>query len=117
MPVQRLWAECSLRTPATLNTEVSSPAMFSSRFQWSDNVFRVGGGRVSCPRSEDIGGNAVFGNAWIACGIIGGCSFGLHSSGEGAVCGSGLAALRDGWRKYHNRRPGKIRPHEGASEK
>src|SRR5712691_11363714 len=117
MQAQRWWAACCLRTPATLTTAASSPAMFSSHFQRNDNVFQEGGGYVRSPRSEDIEVHAALGSGWMACGIIGGCCCGRHSSGEGAVCGSGLAALRDGWRKYHHQRPGKIWPHQGASEK
>src|SRR6266571_6891032 len=116
MPAQRLWTACSLRTPATLIMAVSFPAMFSSLFRRSENVFQEGGGHVQSPRIEDNGENAASRIGWIACEIIGGCSCGCDSSGEGAVCGSGLKALRGGRRKHHNRRPGKLWPHQGASE-
>src|SRR5260370_20869376 len=102
MRAQRLWTACSLRTPATLIMAASFPATFSSFFRRSEKVFQEGGGHVQSPRLEDDGENAALGNGWIACGIIGGCSWRCELSRQNAVCGSGLKALRDGRPKQHN---------------
>src|SRR5579864_4257383 len=105
MPAQRLWAGCSLRTPATLITVASSPAMFSSLFQWSDDFFQEGDINVWNSRSKDTGVAAALDNSWIACRIVEHRRYDRHSSGEGAVRGAKHAALRNGRRQHHNRRP------------